>query len=195
MNLRSVCVFCGSRAGRRPEYEQAAVALGRRLAQDGIRLIYGGGGTGLMGTLATTVMEAGGAVVGVIPEPLATKEVAHGGVTEMRVVPSMHARKALMAELADAFIALPGGLGTLEEILEILTWAQLGIHAKPIGLLNTAGYFDALIALVEHAIGEGFIHPDQRALFIDAPTPDALLPRLAEHRPPAAFQWVSREQT
>jgi uncharacterized protein (TIGR00730 family) len=195
MSLRSVCVFCGSRSGRRPEYEDAARALGRRLAADGVRLIYGGGGVGLMGTLATAVMEAGGTVIGVIPDPLATREVAHAGVTEMRVVPSMHARKALMADLADGFIAMPGGLGTFEEVFEILTWAQLGIHAKPIGLVNTGGYFDALIALVDHAIGEGFIHPEQRALFVDAPTPETLLPRLLEHRPPAAFQWVSREQT
>jgi len=195
MSLRSVCVFCGSRPGRRPEYEDAARALGRRLAADGVRLIYGGGGVGLMGTLATAVMEAGGTVIGVIPDPLATKEVAHAGVTEMRVVPSMHARKALMADLADGFIAMPGGLGTFEEVFEILTWAQLGIHAKPIGLVNTGGYFDALIALVEHAIGEGFIHPEQRALFVDAPTPETLMPRLLKHHPPAAFQWVSREQT
>jgi uncharacterized protein (TIGR00730 family) len=195
MSLRSVCVFCGSRPGRRPEYEDAARALGRRLAADGVRLIYGGGGIGLMGTLATAVMEAGGTVIGVIPDPLATREVAHAGVTEMRVVPSMHARKALMADLADGFIAMPGGLGTFEEVFEILTWAQLGIHAKPIGLVNTGGYFDALIALVEHAIGEGFIHPEQRALFVDAPTPETLMPRLLKHHPPAAFQWVSREQT
>jgi len=195
MSLRSVCVFCGSRPGRRPEYEDAARALGRRLAADGVRLIYGGGGVGLMGTLATAVMEGGGTVIGVIPDPLATREVAHAGVTEMRVVPSMHARKALMADLADGFIAMPGGLGTFEEVFEILTWAQLGIHAKPIGLVNTGGYFDALIALVEHAIGEGFIHPEQRALFVDAPTPETLMPRLLTHHPPAAFQWVSREQT
>jgi len=195
MSLRSVCVFCGSRPGRRPEYEDAARALGRRLAADGVRLIYGGGGVGLMGTLATAVMEGGGTVIGVIPDPLATREVAHAGVTEMRVVPSMHARKALMADLADGFIAMPGGLGTFEEVFEILTWAQLGIHAKPIGLVNTGGYFDALIALVEHAIGEGFIHPEQRALFVDAPTPETLMPRLLKHHPPAAFQWVSREQT
>jgi uncharacterized protein (TIGR00730 family) len=195
MSFRSLCVFCGSRRGRRDEYEHAAVTLGRLLARDGTTLVYGGGGVGLMGSVADAVMAAGGSVIGVIPEALATKEVAHGGVTELRVVPSMHARKAMMAELSDGFVAMPGGLGTFEELFEILTWAQLGIHAKPVGLLNVGGYFDALIALVEHAIDEGFIHPDQRALFVSAPTPEALLARLAEHTPPRARPWVSPEET
>jgi uncharacterized protein (TIGR00730 family) len=195
MTFRSLCVFCGSRRGHRHEYEDAAVTLGRLLARDGTTLVYGGGGIGLMGSVADAVMAAGGSVIGVIPEALATKEVAHAGVTELRVVPSRHARKAMMADLSDAFIAMPGGFGTFEELFEILTWGQLGIHAKPVGLLNVGGYFDALVALVEHAIGEGFIHPDQRALFVAAPTPEALLARLAEHRPPRALPWVSAEET
>jgi uncharacterized protein (TIGR00730 family) len=195
MSFRSLCVFCGSRRGRRDEYEDAAVTLGRLLARDGTTLVYGGGSVGLMGSVADAVMAAGGSVIGVIPESLATKEVAHAGITELRVVPSMHARKAMMADLSDGFVAMPGGFGTFEELFEILTWAQLGIHAKPVGLLNVGGYFDALIALVEHAIGEGFIHPDQRALFVPAPTPEALLARLAEHTPPRARPWISPEQT
>ena len=195
MSLRRLCVFCGSRPGRRREYAQAAAALGRLLAARGTSLVYGGGGIGLMGTVADSVMGAGGSVIGVIPEALARKEVAHAGVTELRVVPSMHARKAMMAELSDAFVALPGGFGTFEELFEVLTWAQLGLHAKPIGLLNVGGYFDALVALVEHAVGEGFIQPEQRALFVSAESPEDLLARLAEHHPPAAPPWISSEET
>lgn len=195
MTFRSLCVFCGSRPGRRREYEEAALALGRRLAAGGTTLVFGGGSVGLMGSVANAVMAAGGTVIGVIPDALATKEVAHFGVSELRVVPTMHARKAMMAELAEGFVALPGGFGTFEELFEILTWAQLGIHAKPIGLLNTGGYFDALLALVDHAIAEGFIHADQRALLVAADTPDALLLRLAAHHPPRSMPWVLPEET
>jgi uncharacterized protein (TIGR00730 family) len=194
MSFRSVCVFCGSRRGRKAEYQELAVLLGRRLAADGTTLVYGGGSVGLMGSVADAVMAAGGSVIGVIPEALATKEVAHAGVTELRVVPSMHARKAMMADLSEAFIALPGGLGTFDELFEILTWAQLGIHAKPVGLLNVAGYFDALLALVDHSIAEGFIHDDQRGLFVAGGTIDELLASLARHHPPPTLPWVAREE-
>lgn len=195
MSFRSVCVFCGSREGRREEYHSAAVALGALLARRQTTLVYGGGSVGLMGVVATTVMQAGGRVIGVIPEALAAKEVAHDGLTELRVVPTMHARKALMAELSDTFIAMPGGLGTFEELFEIVTWSQLGIHSKPVGLLNVGGYFDALLALVDHATREGFVDPEQRAIFVESDRPEELLDRLARHRPPAAMAWVRPEET
>jgi uncharacterized protein (TIGR00730 family) len=193
--LKSIGVFCGSRAGGRPEYQEAAEGLGRLLAERGLRLVYGGGSTGLMGALANAALAGGGHVLGVIPEALATKEVAHFGVTELRVVGSMHARKAMMAEEADAFIALPGGFGTFEELFEIVTWAQLGIHAKPIGLLNVSGFFDGLLQLVEQAITEGFVAASQRDLLVAAETPAALVDRLARHRPPSAPAWVTPEET
>ena len=195
MTFRSICVFCGSRAGRLEDYPRAAAALGVLLAQREMTLVYGGGSVGLMGIIATSVMEAGGRVIGVIPEALATKEVAHDGLTELRVVPSMHARKALMAELSDAFIAMPGGFGTFEELFEIVTWAQLGIHAKPVGLLNLAGYFDALLALVDHAVRDGFVHPDQRAILVEADRPEVLLERLERHHPPPPMRWITPEET
>jgi uncharacterized protein (TIGR00730 family) len=195
MTFRSLCVFCGSRTGRRADYEAAATALGTVLAQRQITLVYGGGSVGLMGALATAALAAAGRVVGVIPEALAAKEVAHGGVTEMHVVPSMHVRKALMAELSEGFIALPGGFGTFEELFEIVTWSQLGIHGKPVGLLNVGGYFDQLLAMVDHATREGFIDPDQRAIFVEADRPDVLLERLERHQPPPAMAWVRPEET
>jgi uncharacterized protein (TIGR00730 family) len=193
--VKSVCVFCGSHSGGRPEYGKAAEGLGALLAARGLRLVYGGGSTGLMGVVANAMLAAGGHVLGVIPESLATKEVAHFGVTELRVVASMHARKAAMADAADAFIALPGGFGTFEELFEVVTWAQLGLHAKPIGVLNVDGFFDGLLALVDHAIAEGFILPGQRALLVEAPTAAALLDRLATHHPLPAPRWVTREET
>jgi uncharacterized protein (TIGR00730 family) len=195
MNLRSVCVFCGSKVGGRAEYAEAAAALGLRLARDGTTVVYGGGSVGLMGTVANAALAAEGHVIGVIPQALATKELAHAGVTELRVVPSMHTRKAMMADLADAFVALPGGFGTFEELFEIVTWAQLGIHAKPIGLLNVAGYYDHLLALIDHAAAEGFIHPDNRGLVLAASSPDDLITRLAAYRPPVVPPWVTREET
>jgi uncharacterized protein (TIGR00730 family) len=195
MSFGRICVFCGSSPGRRPEYAEAAAAMGALLAARGLTLVYGGGRVGLMGAVADAVLAAGGRVVGVIPEAIATKEVAHRGVTELHVVPSMHARKALMAELADAFIALPGGFGTFEELFEIVTWAQLGIHAKPLGLLNVAGYFDGLKAMVDHAAGEGFIDADQRDLIAQAAEPEALLALLAHHRPRPLRRWVRPEET
>lgn len=193
--LRRVCVFCGSNHGTDPQYAHAASELGRTLAARNIPIIYGGGRVGLMGVVADAVLSAGGEAIGVIPEMLATKELLHTGVTKMHVVPSMHARKALMAELADAFIALPGGYGTFEETLEMITWGQLGIHRKPVGLLNVAGFFDPLVAFFDHAIAEAFIKPEQRDLWTIAATPADLLDQLQRHHLPAVRKWIRAEET
>jgi uncharacterized protein (TIGR00730 family) len=179
--LRSVCVFCGSSVGVRPEFAQAAEEMGRLLAERQIRVVYGGGNVGLMGALANAALAAGGQVIGVIPQMLVDRELAHTGLTELRIVLSMHERKALMAELSDAFIALPGGLGTFEELFEVLTWAQLGIHNKPCGCLNVLAYFDALLALLNQAIAEGFLH--QRHLLSWSHDPQELLTMLQRHQP------------
>lgn len=164
--MRSVCVFCGSNPGRRPDYLASAAGLGRDLAKRGIRVVYGGAQVGTMGALADAVLDAGGEITGVIPEHLVSAEIAHPGVSDLRVVGSMHERKALMAELSDAFIALPGGLGTLEEFAEIVTWAQLGLHSKPAGLLNLQGYYDDLLRFLDHASAERFLRPDHREMII-----------------------------
>ncbi|QDT47544.1 LOG family protein YvdD [Symmachiella dynata] len=190
-----ICVFCGSQTGGRPEYQQQAAELGRLFVEQGHSLVYGGGQVGLMGIIADAVLAAGGEVVGVIPEQLATKELLHTGVTVMHRVDSMHARKAKMEQLSDAFVALPGGYGTLEELLEIITWAQLGIHRKNIGILNTAGYFDGLLGLVDHAIGESFIRPGHRELLVVANTPAELLERLQEHELPTTRKWFQTEDS
>lgn len=192
--MQRLCVYCGSRPGDRPQYRQAAVSLGRLLAERNIALVYGGGSVGLMGVLADATLAAGGHVIGVIPDLLAVQELLHPGVQDMRVVPDMHARKALMAELADAFVALPGGFGTFEELFETITWAQLGIHAKPIGLLNTAGYFDSLLAFLDRSFDDGFIKPAYRALYHVADRPEALLPRLADHHPPSVERWLPKDK-
>ncbi|QDU43125.1 LOG family protein YvdD [Symmachiella dynata] len=190
-----ICVFCGSQTGGRPEYQQQAAELGRLFVEQGHSLVYGGGQVGLMGIIADAVLAAGGEVVGVIPEQLATKELLHTGVTVMHRVDSMHARKAKMEQLSDAFVALPGGYGTLEELLEIITWGQLGIHRKNIGILNTAGYFDGLLGLVDHAIGESFIRPGHRELLVVANTPAELLERLQEHELPTTRKWFRAEDS
>jgi uncharacterized protein (TIGR00730 family) len=176
--VKHVCVFTGSATGRDPVHADAASIVGRRIAERGLGLIYGGGRVGLMGVLADAALASGGRVVGVIPGFLEAREVGHSGLTELHVVPTMHERKALMADRADAFLALPGGLGTLDELFEIFTWAQLGLHDKPIGLLNVAGYFDGLVTLVDHMVTEGFVRVETRArLHVDT-DPDALLDRL-----------------
>ncbi|MEW4487073.1 TIGR00730 family Rossman fold protein [Thalassoglobus sp. JC818] len=162
--IKSVCVFCGSRTGRNPLYSSTAAELGKRLAKSGRTLVFGGGHIGLMGVVANATLEHGGSVIGVIPESLQQKELAHPGVQDMRIVDSMHTRKAMMAEEADAFIALPGGLGTFEELCEILTWAQLGFHRKPVALLNVNGYYDHLIQMIDHGISEGFMSDNHRKL-------------------------------
>ena len=182
--MSRLCVFCGSSAGGRPGYADAARRLGAELVARGIGLVYGGGKVGLMGVLADAVLTQGGEAIGIIPEPLVARELAHRGLTELRVVGSMHERKATMAALADGFIALPGGFGTLEETFEILTWAQLGIHAKPVGVLNVEGYWDGLRQLVGQAVAEGFVRPEYAELLMFAETPAALLDRFAAWRPP-----------
>lgn len=187
--MTRICVFCGSAEGDHPDYAGAARALAAELVRRKLGLVYGGGSIGLMGVLADSVLARGGEVIGVIPRALATEELAHAGLTELRVVESMHERKALMASLADAFVALPGGLGTLEETLEMLTWAQLGIQPKPVGLLNVRGYWDALLRQLAHAGREGFIRPEHLPLVLTADTPATLLDRLAAWRrlpPPTA---------
>jgi len=181
-----ITVFCGSRVGRRSEYAEAARQLASVLAQRGITLVYGGGHIGLMGVLADAMLEFGGQVIGVIPESMVESELAHTGLKELHIVPSMHARKALMAEKGDAFIALPGGYGTAEEFFEMVTWRLLKLHDKPIGLLNVCGYFDALLAWVEHAFAEEFIAPKYRQLFVVETQAAALVDRLLVLRTPTA---------
>ena len=188
--MRRICVFCGSSTGLRPDYRLAAEAMGTALARRGQELVYGGGKVGLMGIMADAALAAGGRVTGVIPQALVAKEVGHAGLTELRVVRSMHERKALMAELADGFVALPGGMGTLDEMFEILTWAQLGIHAKPCGLLNVAGYFDPLLGFVRHSVAEGFVRQEHGSMLQVAAQPDALLDLLQHAHVPVLPKWV-----
>ena len=190
--MKRVCVFCGSNAGIRAEYGIAAQGLATVLARRGLGLVYGGGNIGLMGMLADSMLEAGGEVIGVIPQSLVAKEVAHHDVTELRVVDTMHQRKALMNELSDAFIALPGGFGTLDEFFEILTWSQLGIHAKPSGLLNVSGYYDSLLAMLDHAVAERLLRPAHRELVIAATDADSLVQRLLSFPPVQAGKWASK---
>jgi uncharacterized protein (TIGR00730 family) len=173
--VRSVCIYCGSSTGADPIYTEAAVELAQALAARGLRVVYGGAHVGLMGLIADTALEAGAEVVGVIPKVLVEWEVAHTGLTELHVVESMHERKALMAELADAFVALPGGIGTLEELIEVYTWSYLGIHDKPFAVLNTAGYYDGLTAFLDHAVAQGFLRPEVRARLLVAADAEALL--------------------
>jgi uncharacterized protein (TIGR00730 family) len=193
--MKAVCVFAGSNAGSRPAYTEAARSLGMALVRRGTQLVYGGGGTGLMGVLADAVLENGGRVTGVIPGPLVERELAHDGVTALEVVGSMHERKARMADLADAFVALPGGLGTLEEFMEIWTWAQLGIHAKPCGLVNAAGYYDRLIGMVDHMVDEGLVRKLHRELIVVDADPERLMSRIEAHVPPELERWLDRRQT
>lgn len=181
-SANSVCVFCGSRHGARDVYAQAAEALGAEIARRGLRLVYGGGNVGLMGVIADAVLAQGGDVLGVIPDSLVERELAHRGVTTLRAVRSMHERKALMASESSMFIALPGGLGTLEELAEIWTWRQLAFHEKPIGLLNTGGFYDALLRFLDHAVAEGFLKPMHRDRLIVETDPGRLLDRLAAER-------------
>jgi len=193
--MKRICVYCGSSPGRSHRYQQTAGELGRRLAARGIGLVYGGASVGVMGSLADAVLDAGGEAIGVIPKALAVKEVAHANLTEQHVVQSMHERKALMAELSDGFIALPGGWGTLEEIFEALTWAQLGFHEKPCGLLNVEGYFDGLFQFLEHAIEEQFVKPVYREMLLMEQDAEQLLQRFASYRAPRVKKWLTPEET
>jgi uncharacterized protein (TIGR00730 family) len=181
--------------GRRSAYARSARALGRALLRRDLGLVYGGGSIGLMGVVADAVMSGGGEAVGVIPRALARKEIAHHGLTRLEVVPSMHVRKARMAELADAFVALPGGIGTLEELTEVLTWGYLGLHAKPVGLLDVGGFWGPLIRLLDHAVAEGFLRPTHRRLVVVERSPSRLLDRLARHRVPMAPRWIDERST
>ncbi|HEY3569486.1 MAG TPA: TIGR00730 family Rossman fold protein [Thermoanaerobaculia bacterium] len=192
--MNSLCVFCGSNPGASPAYAEAAARLGRIVAERGMTLVYGGGRVGLMGVVAGAALAAGGRVIGVIPEALATRELAHDGLTELQVVGSMHERKARMSELSDGFLALPGGIGTLEEWFEVWTWSQLGFHPKPCGLLNVAGYYDHLLAFLDHVTAERFLNETHRAMAIVDDDPGLLLDRLAAWRPSRARKWIEAEE-
>lgn len=197
--MHRLCVFCGSNVGNNPIYRAEAENLGRLLAARGIELVYGGGNIGLMGAVADACLAAGGTVIGVIPQALMGKEVAgravdHRALTRLEVVDSMHTRKARMAELADGFIALPGGFGTFEEFCEVLTWGQLGFHAKPMGLLNLNGFYDPLLALFEQAVRESFLRPQNRDMALTAPDIDTLLARMAAYQPEAVNKWLQDEK-
>lgn len=192
--MKRVCVFCGSNKGGRAEYVAAAQAMGQALVKRNIGLVYGGGNVGLMGVIADAVLAEGGEVIGVIPQALVAREVAHKDLTEQRIVNSMHERKALMAELSDGFIAMPGGMGTFDEFCEILTWAQLGIHQKPCGVLNVENYFTPLLAMFDHAMNEGFLRDSHRALVLEADEPNALLNTLESYQPQYAEKWLDLDK-
>ena len=193
--LSSVCVFCGSNGGADPAYLAAAEAVGEGLARRGIRVVYGGGRVGLMGALADSARAAGGEVVGVMPQALVDREIGHTGIDDLRVVATMHERKALMLELADAFVALPGGIGTLEELFEVYTWAQLGIHAKPLALLDVAGYYEPLAAFLDHAVAQRFLRAETRAMLAVADSIEAVLETFDRWRPPATHKWIDLDET
>jgi uncharacterized protein (TIGR00730 family) len=193
--IKNLCIYCGSRAGRLESYSDAARALAESLVKRDIGLVYGGASVGIMGIVADHMLQLGGRAVGVIPESLMRREIAHDGLTELHVTPSMHARKMLMAELSDGFIALPGGIGTLEEIFEVWTWAQLGLHQKPCGLLNVESYYDPLRNFLDHTVAEQFVQPDIRAMLIVESEPEALLERFLAYRAPRKTQWVEKDET
>jgi uncharacterized protein (TIGR00730 family) len=191
---KRICVFCGSSSGARPCYVSAAQTLARFLAANNIGIVYGGGNVGLMGALADAALDSRADIIGVIPQALVDKELAHRGLGDLRVVGSMHERKALMADLADAFIALPGGYGTFEEFCEVLTWTQLGLHRKPCGLLNVAGYYDALLALFDHAVHEQFVRGVHREMVVAASDPATLVEDLLQFKMPLVDKWIARSQ-
>jgi len=193
--VQRLCVFTGSSPGGHPDYADAAGQLGRALAGQGIALVYGGASVGLMGVLADAALEAGGEVVGVIPQALVDREIAHPEVPDLRVVGSMHERKALMAELADGFIAMPGGMGTLEELFEVYTWTQLGLHAKPLGLLDVRGYYSLLAAFLDHTVAERFMIAEHREMLVVEDRADALIEAFRRWRPPSRAKWIDRSQT
>ncbi|WP_029059874.1 TIGR00730 family Rossman fold protein [Stappia stellulata] len=193
--MNSICVFCGSSMGRRPDYEEAAAATGRAIASSGRRLVYGGAKVGLMGVVADAALAAGGEVIGVLPIALEKKELAHEGLTALHVVSSMHERKAMMADLSDGFIALPGGAGTLEELFEIWTWGQLGYHRKPCGLLNVSGFYDGLLSFLDLQRDEEFVRPEMRAMVAVENTPDALIAAFERYEAPRTPKWIKRSET
>ncbi|ANY89643.1 MULTISPECIES: TIGR00730 family Rossman fold protein [Pseudomonas] len=193
MPVRSICVFCGASTGTHPAYRDAAVALGQAIARRGLTLVYGGSSVGLMGAVADAAMAAGGEVIGVMPQSLIDAEIGHKGLPRLEVVDGMHARKARMAELSDAFIALPGGLGTLEELFEVWTWGQLGYHAKPLGLLDVNGFYEKLGGFLDHIVEEGFVRPQHRAMLLLGKQPDELLDAMEEFVPPVLPKWVDKK--
>jgi len=192
-NFNRLCVFCGSSKGARETYTHTAQILGRELAARGIEIVYGGGNVGLMGIVADAVLAAGGRAIGVIPEALMARELGHAGIQDLRVVKTMHERKALMAELADGFIAMPGGIGTYEEFFEVLTWAQLGLHAKPCALLNVDGFYDPVLRLLDHAVEERFVRASHRELVVVESDPATLLDHMARHHPPHLHKWIDKD--
>lgn len=195
MKMEAICVYCGSNAGVREAYADAARAFGRMLAENGITLVYGGASIGVMGQVADAALEAGGKVIGVIPRALAIKEVSHEGLTELHIVGSMHERKAMMAQLSDGFVALPGGIGTFEELFEIWTWGQLGIHSKPCGLLNVAGFYDPLIDFLDRAVVEGFLKPDVRGMLMTETSPATLIERFRSYQPASIRRVIRSDET
>lgn len=192
-DMRRICVFSGSSPGQRHAYREAAASLGGLMAREGIGLVYGGASVGLMGTVADAARAAGGEVIGVIPQSLVEREVAHTGLADLRVVGSMHERKALMAELSDAFIALPGGIGTLEEIFEVWTWGQLGSHTKPCAFLNVEGFYDRLLGFLDHVVEEAFLKPAHRSMILVENRPESLLQAVRCYSPPTVTKWIGRD--
>jgi uncharacterized protein (TIGR00730 family) len=192
--MKSICVYCGSNFGERGRYLEAAQDLGVKMAEREITLIYGGGNVGLMGAIADSVLAAGGKAIGVMPQALVDKEVAHTGLSDLRVVGSMHERKSLMADLADGFIALPGGLGTLEEFCEVATWTQLGLHQKACGLLNIGGFYDGLLSFLNHATSEKFIRPEHRSIVLAEEDPVELIKKLSQFEVPTVHKWIDRDR-
>lgn len=193
--MNKVCIFCGALKGKNPIYAEAAKQLGKVLAENNLGLVYGGGNVGLMGIVANSVMANGGTVIGVIPRALEQKELGHKGITELRVVETMHERKSMMAELSDAFIAMPGGFGTFEEFFEVTTWLQLGAHKKPCGILNAGGFYSHLLTFIEHASNEGFITPEDLQLIVVEEEPGALIDGLKNFVPRQSTKWLALEQT
>ncbi len=192
--INTICIYCGSSSGRHEKYDSAANALAEALVSRNIKLVYGGADIGLMGVVANQVLNLGGEVIGVIPKALALKEVAHKHLTQLHITESMHERKMMMAELSDGFIALPGGIGTLEELFEIWTWAQLGFHNKPCGLLNINGYYDSLIGFLDHVLAEQFLKKEHHAMLLVETNPNTLLDRYSNYQPPAIRHWVSKDE-
>ncbi|KZL20940.1 LOG family protein YvdD [Pseudovibrio axinellae] len=193
--MASICVFCGSSIGKRPEYEVAARLLGTEIAKRGNRLVYGGAEVGLMGVVANAALEAGGEVIGVLPEALAAKELAHRSLTDLHIVGSMHERKAMMADLSDAFVALPGGIGTLEELFEVWTWGQLGYHNKPCGLYNANGFYGRMLAFLDFVVDEEFMKKELRDMLLVDDNPGLLLDQIESYRAPIGHKWITRAET
>ncbi len=193
--MKQICVYCGSSEGKHPEYRAAARALGRVMLEKGIGLVYGGAQVGIMGEIADTMVAGGGKVTGIMPQSLADREIFHTGLTELKIVTSMHERKSMMAELSDGFIALPGGLGTIEEIFEVLTWAQLGFHKKPCALLNALGYYDFLSNFLDHTVTQGFVNTTSRSMLITESDPIRLIKRFETYVAPSVNKWIDRDNT